>query len=482
MLGISSFLRGKEVRTNIFQVEFAREKKLIIILIIGEIVFILLSLIFALINHSFGNPITFWFFLLGALLFGVILLILFTRYSVIPIISNKRILESNHRQATKELNQTRSKIKEITRTRSSLHSQRDHDSAGRRKLNDQRQAQFAQQHLQINQSESNELAASLGKLQTEYVLSGMQNSSLQSAQIAGIGPKTISLLNQNGIRAAADINYNRIVQIPGVGDSKAQALVSWSRGVYKSLDMTKPGKLAADIEKEIRNKHLAWRNQVEDHKLQENKDFSEDLERINQTYAARHQQNDENEKKYQEQADLQRGKLQSIHQALDPFRAINFRYFLITSLKSLGYTFQVSEKRVMISGGAILSLLVLSQLTLGIKSTMSFIASSIPTLTPTVTPSFTPTLTLKPTNTRTPTNTLTPTVTLTPTNSQTPTQTETPTITPTFTRTSTITKTITPTSAYPQGATALCNDGTFSTSQTHSGACSHHGGVLKWLP
>jgi uncharacterized protein DUF3761 len=33
----------------------------------------------------------------------------------------------------------------------------------------------------------------------------------------------------------------------------------------------------------------------------------------------------------------------------------------------------------------------------------------------------------------------------------------------------------------PPGATARCNDGTFSFSTTHSGTCSHHGGVAMWL-
>ncbi len=33
----------------------------------------------------------------------------------------------------------------------------------------------------------------------------------------------------------------------------------------------------------------------------------------------------------------------------------------------------------------------------------------------------------------------------------------------------------------PPGATALCRDGTYSYSQTHSGTCSHHGGVAQWL-
>ena len=34
--------------------------------------------------------------------------------------------------------------------------------------------------------------------------------------------------------------------------------------------------------------------------------------------------------------------------------------------------------------------------------------------------------------------------------------------------------------AGPQGASAKCRDNTYSHSKTHSGACSHHGGVAQW--
>lgn len=33
----------------------------------------------------------------------------------------------------------------------------------------------------------------------------------------------------------------------------------------------------------------------------------------------------------------------------------------------------------------------------------------------------------------------------------------------------------------PSGATARCNDGTYSYSQHRQGTCSHHGGVAEWL-
>ena len=35
-------------------------------------------------------------------------------------------------------------------------------------------------------------------------------------------------------------------------------------------------------------------------------------------------------------------------------------------------------------------------------------------------------------------------------------------------------------SAWPQGKTALCNDGSFSPSQSRSGTCARHDGVAHW--
>lgn len=32
----------------------------------------------------------------------------------------------------------------------------------------------------------------------------------------------------------------------------------------------------------------------------------------------------------------------------------------------------------------------------------------------------------------------------------------------------------------PENATAKCKDGTYSHAKSHSGACSHHGGVAEW--
>ncbi|MBQ3352665.1 G5 domain-containing protein [Candidatus Saccharibacteria bacterium] len=38
-----------------------------------------------------------------------------------------------------------------------------------------------------------------------------------------------------------------------------------------------------------------------------------------------------------------------------------------------------------------------------------------------------------------------------------------------------------PSTTYSSGATAVCRDGTYSSSQSRRGTCSHHGGVAQWL-
>jgi hypothetical protein len=57
-----------------------------------------------------------------------------------------------------------------------------------------------------------------------------------------------------------------------------------------------------------------------------------------------------------------------------------------------------------------------------------------------------------------------------------------PAATPTATgvKTSGKAATVKPPAGTPENATAKCKDNTYSFAKTHSGACSHHGGVAEW--
>jgi hypothetical protein len=38
-----------------------------------------------------------------------------------------------------------------------------------------------------------------------------------------------------------------------------------------------------------------------------------------------------------------------------------------------------------------------------------------------------------------------------------------------------------PTAEKPEGATALCKDGTWTKTHNHTGACASHKGIARWL-
>jgi hypothetical protein len=131
------------------------------------------------------------------------------------------------------------------------------------------------------------------------------------------------------------------------------------------------------------------------------------------------------------------------------------------------------NKKILILIGSIIVLLIFC---CGI---LSLIPSSNNSLKSTITPTIAPTTTLTPTLTIT--STITPTkisfldkisTAVYSTSTEIPLEISTKIPFATFTQI--------PTEVWPKNATAKCNDGTFSNSQTKQGTCSGHKGILEW--
>jgi DNA-binding helix-hairpin-helix protein with protein kinase domain len=80
-------------------------------------------------------------------------------------------------------------------------------------------------------------------LQQKYLQNGLSSSYIKDAIISGVGPKLKERLAASGIVTAAHVSNSQIAQIPGFGEAKRLAIVSWQSAVYKQLDSTKPAKL-----------------------------------------------------------------------------------------------------------------------------------------------------------------------------------------------------------------------------------------------
>lgn len=215
--------------------------------------------------------------------------------------------------------------------------------------------------------------------------------------IPGVGPKLKQRLAEHRIVSAIQVN-DGISQVPGLGESKHAALVSWRSSVQAELASAMPSNLSRVQLERIRQKYLALQNE----------------DAVNERQAK------DNRKKLEDD-------LHSLRPRLKQLASISFVAYLGKSLASRGYV-------------AILLafLLIITQTVSGISATTSAIIASLPTAT------LTPSATLTPTNTFTPTATFTPTISETPTITYTPTITFTATITSTPSKTSTPTKTRTP--------------------------------------
>jgi Protein of unknown function (DUF3761) len=292
---------------------------------------------------------------------------------------------------------------------------------------------------QLFRAEKEEARATLRTLQREHIENGLAEALIKEARIPGMGPKIKERLAGYGILSAAHVNH-KIDELPGFGEVKRQALLSWRSSVLAKLESTKPTTLSL-----------------------------KQLEIIKQNYQVLHDKNNAAERKAITSQQILEHELIALKPRLRQFTAITFLGYLSHSLASRG-----------VVAALIALVLITMQVVSSVSATGSAILASIPTKT--TSPTATPTLANTATPTYTPPSTITDTATIT----FSPTATYTPPVPATHEPTRTPLPGFTPVPLLPtldplQGVTAICNDGTYSYSQHSRGTCSHHGGVKQWI-
>ena len=288
--------------------------------------------------------------LLTFIVFIASVLWLYLRYQKIPLVREKADVQQRLLTAQNKIRTEVNNIQSARRKRESLY-----------------------------QAEKDEMSATLKKSQEDYIANGLASSSLKHAAITGVGPKLKERLAVYGVVSAATIG-NNLSRIPGFGQAKRQALITWRSAVMAKLDSTKPISLT-----------------------------NEQFEYITQTYQALRQLNDTTEKNAQEAKRAAEYELNSLAPRLKQLAPITFVAYASRSLASRG-----------MAAALIAVVLIVAQLVSSVGAATSSLIASIPTATPTGT------ATLTPTNTFTLTITLTPTITDTPTQTFTPPATATP--------------------------------------------------------
>lgn len=242
------------------------------------------------------------------------------------------------------------------------------------------------------EDQQDEINVVLQNSQQTHIKTGLEDSFIKDARIPGVGPKLKERLVEHRILTAEQIKDEKLSRIPGIGESKRQALFSWKNTLRAGFESTMPTRLT-----------------------------DEQAEAVRKRYQALHRENDTAERNAQARKRDFTNELNTIRPRLQQLASITFFAYFSQSLDS---------RR---SVGILLVLLLIgAQFVSSVSAaTSSFIASM-------------PTATAASTNTSAPTSTPIPTLTNTPTATTIPSQTSTLTLTSTALATVTPQPTFTP--------------------------------------
>lgn len=468
------------MQNNQFHSDFITEKKITRFLIILQIVTILILLLLLISGSRAGT-----FLLISLPSFGVTALgfaWLYLRYERNSQVKEKKDIQRVILAHDTEIFKNRQILEQTTQKKAVIDQDMDKALTERQIQYDLQRVNLHKKIENADQSEKDEIQKLLTKMQSEFFAREMAAFPLESAKIPGIGPKLKEKLASFRMNTAYDVSEDKLRQVPGFGDAKISEIISWRRAMEKDVRARQPRKIPAEKLDEIQKRYSALRQSIEANIQEAKENYSADAEKIQTRALNRHGENKHVEDNANDRIAEFTEKKSRLQDDLSGFDHVNFKEYL-------GESFPTGKliKGMKPALGASLLICILglgsiSHLVSAVGSTSAIVIAAIPTATatPTQTPTATATMTPLPTNTAT----TTPTSTITPT----PTVTGTATITPTPTRTPTSTRLPTATAGpatrggtVPTGATAICNDGTYSYSQTRQGTCSRHGGVKTWL-
>ena len=128
----------------------------------------------------------------------------------------------------------------------------------------------------LYQEEQAEVNETLKKSQEEHIANGLSNSSLEHANIPGLGPELKERLAGYGVVSAAQIGRD-LSKIPGLGQAKQQVLIEWQNALLMRLESTRPISLTNEQFEYLMNTYQALRrlNDTAEKTAQDNKRAAE---------------------------------------------------------------------------------------------------------------------------------------------------------------------------------------------------------------
>lgn len=198
----------------------------------------------------------------------------------------------------------------------------------------------------LNAAESEEIVQEMHAVNDQSIADQLIQYSIRSANIAGIGPEITKRLLDAGIKTAADIEYEKVINVNGIGESRASNLISWRKQVEYTIIEEMPNPLSAYQAAAIREKYknqcqsLSLRKTAALQAATEKKDairrnyqqqqdiLAKNLQDAQVTTEAAYRELQEKINKQSHKLDESHKVLASLEQALDAYSQVNFSAYM----------------------------------------------------------------------------------------------------------------------------------------------------------
>lgn len=133
----------------------------------------------------------------------------------------------------------------------------------------------------ILSEQARELDKALADHKQTYLRDQLLRFAIKEAWLAGIGPALRDRLERAGITTASDVEYANVRRVDGIGNVKAQALVSWRRDLEKKLILQGGlGQLDQATEQEIKNRYGGKLNAITAQETEINRKANDEKQRM----------------------------------------------------------------------------------------------------------------------------------------------------------------------------------------------------------
>jgi len=422
-------------REQIFDHKFSFERRLITFLVIFQLLATVVGIGVWLIFKEDAASFTLLLGVLAILLSAVSLLILFMRYSSLPIVASKKQVKKRIENLSLQSSKTQNRITHILNHNKGISEKLNFKINELETASKNRQLQLSNQYQNTVEAEKAKFLSLLQQKVNAHISRQLHSARLLDATISGVGPKLKERMILSGINSAADVTPNALLSVSGLGEVKRQEVLNWRRWIEIHAQKSAPTKLDEVTINTITEEYRKIKVGIKTSQSLEAENLVTSINHEREAAEKQIAENIDDVERLQVTATELRENLISLNNRLSSFSGISYINFIIGSIE--GRTKGSGIKKSVLAGGAALAIIAgtLFQGGMAAKSTEAIIIASIPTSTPTATPTNTATITLTPSPTITSTPTPTATITQTPTITFTSTITNTATLTPTATAT-----------------------------------------------